>query len=391
MSLVSRYIINNLIDAHHPTFNSTHCVNRKQRRLVCTKCKDICPTGVFQQKRGEPPAWNHCTNCNLCVSACPSRCLTPAGDTLERYLEGYDGSGVVRLGCWKETEVCKIKEECVGAIPWEFIAYLCLRMKVDLFVRRCDGCPNATGKTMWQDNLARVQRFLQGTPWAVNLTIIRTGEDIPKREDQSYSRRELLTKMKNSALLAAMKLVPKLEEEDVDGFLFRRLLNGQVQTIYDQVQAQNQQALQEYEERRRLLENGESQLPRTGQAPQTILAPKPIKVPVTVQLPRLTDQCFACGTCAKFCPQEAISCSQEKDGKRGVYITPWKCTGCGVCQAVCISKGIEGMAHYSVPHMEKILLGRVPSASCEICGQAIDPKKDSKLCVLCGVKQKTKR
>ena len=242
MSLVSRYIVENLIDAHHPTFNSTHCINRNQRRLVCTKCKDVCPAGVFQQKRGEPPAWNHCTNCNLCVSACPSRCLTPAGDTLERYLEGYDGSGVVRLGCWKETEVCKIKEQCVGAIPWEFIAYLCLRMKVDLFVRGCDRCSNVTGKAMCRDNVVRVQRFLQETPWAANLTLIVTEDDIPKRDEQSYSRRELLTKMKNSALLAAIKLVPKLDEEDVDGFLFRRLLKDQVRIIHDQITADTKSA-----------------------------------------------------------------------------------------------------------------------------------------------------
>lgn len=384
MSLVSRYIVNNLIDANHPTFNSTRCVNRKQRRLPCTICKDICPEGVFQQKRGEPPAWNRCTNCNLCVSACPSRCVTPSGDTLERYLDGYDGSGVVRLGCWKESEFCKIKEQCIGAIPWEFITYLALRMKVDLFVRNCADCSNENGKKLCQDNLVKAQRFLKGTPWETNLTVIRTEEDIPQREAQNYSRRELLTKMKNSALLAAMKLVPTLEEEDVDGFLFRRLLNRQVQVIYDQVQLQNQQAQQEYEER---LEKLESE----GQTSQMVPVPKSVKVPFTVQLPKLTDHCYGCGMCSQFCPQDAITCSGEKDGKRSVYIVPWKCTGCGVCQAVCINKGIEGLANYRVPHMEKILLGKVPSASCEICGKAIDPKKDSKLCVLCGLKQNSRR
>ena len=311
---------------------------------------------------------------------------------MERYLEGYDGSGMVRLGCWRESEICKIKEQCVGAIPWEFIAYLCLRMEVDLFVRGCKDCPNATGRSMCQDNLTKVQRFLQGTPWAANLTIIRAGEEIPVRESQSLSRRELLTRMKNSALLAAIKLVPKLEEKEVDGFLFRRLLNGQVQAIYDQIQLQNQQAQKEYEEQKKSQQSLQTQQSNGAQqGMQTVSAPKPIKISFTVQLPKLTDQCFACGLCAQFCPQEALSFSAEKDGKRSVFIAPWRCTGCGVCQAVCIHKGMEGMAYYKVPHMERILLGRVPSISCELCGQAIDPKKDSKLCVLCSVKQKKKR
>ncbi len=379
MSLVSRYIVDNLIDAHHPTFNSTYCVNRKQRRLPCTICKDICPSHVYQQKRGEPPAWSHCSNCNLCVSACPSRCMTPAGDTLERYLEGYDGSGVVRIGCWKEQEICKIKEQCVAAVPWEFIAYLALRMKVEVFVRGCADCSNETGKKLCQDNLTRAQKFLKETPWEANLTMIRSEEDIPVHDEQSYSRRELLTKMKNNMLLAAVKLVPRLEEEDVDGFVFRRLLARQTQVIYDQLTAQNQQEAQDPSE------------PQNGSDAQSKSVSKPAKIPFTVQMPKLTANCYACGTCAMFCPQEAISMGEEVEGKRAVRITPWKCTACGVCTAVCRENGMNGMAYYKVPHMQQILLAKVPSASCENCGKAVDPKKEKKLCVLCELNQKKKR
>lgn len=355
MSLVSQYIVGNLIDAHHPTFNSLRCSNRKQKRVPCTRCKDICPSNVFQQKRGEPPVWSRCTGCNLCIAACPSRCLTPSGETLEKYLEGYDRSGVVRLGCRKEEEFCKIKEACVGAIPWEFIAYLALQMKVEIYVRNCVGCPNEAGLSMLQDNLVHVLNFLGEKLFASNVLVIREDTDLPQKEEKSVSRTELLSMMKKNMTKAALKLVPRLEEEDFDGLLYRRLLANHVQKIHDE------------------------------------LADAGKKVSFGMELPHFTANCYACGICAKLCPQDALSFTEEKDGKRGVVITPWKCTGCGICSIVCREGGIDGMTYLKVPHMQTLLLTRVPSVSCEVCGKALDPKKGKTLCGICEVKQKKRR
>ncbi|MBR5474929.1 MAG: 4Fe-4S dicluster domain-containing protein [Lachnospiraceae bacterium] len=355
MGIVSQYVVNNLIDAKHPTFNSLRCVNRKQKRQPCTICKDICPNDVFQQRRGEPPVWNRCVNCNLCVAACPSRCLTPSGETLEKYLEGYDNSGVVRLGCRKEEEFCKIKESCVGAIPWEFIAYLALRMKVEIYVRNCTGCPNETGLAMLQDNLVHVLNFLGERLFEKNVLVIQEDADLPAKEEKTVSRTELLGMLKQNMSKAALKLVPRLEENDFDGMLYRRLLANHVQKIHDD------------------------------------LADQGLKASFGVLLPKYNANCFACGTCGRLCPQDAISYTEEKDGKRGIIITPWKCTGCGICNVVCRESGMDGLTYIKVPHMQSLLLTRVPSATCTECGKALDPKKGKTICGLCEMKLKKKR
>lgn len=355
MSLVSKFIVNNLIDATHPTFNSLRCSNRKQKREPCTICKDICPANVFQQKRGEPPVWSRCIGCNLCISACPSRCLTPSGDTLEKYLEGYDQSGVVRLGCRKEEEFCKIKEGCVGAIPWEFIAYLALHMKVDIYVRKCMDCPNEAGLAILQNNLVHVLNFLGEPLFNAQITVIQEEEDIPVRAEQSVSRGELLSMMKKGMTRAALKLVPTLEEEDFDGLLYRRLLANHVQKLREEWTAAGK------------------------------------KASFGVELPRFTANCYACGICERICPQNAISFTDEEDGKRGIRITPWKCTGCGICSIVCREGGIQGTDYIQVPHLQTLLLTRVPSASCEACGKPLNPKNGKSLCALCEAKQKKKR
>ena len=44
-----------LLMGEHPSFTPERCINRKQRRVVCTRCSDLCPVGVFSLKSGENP------------------------------------------------------------------------------------------------------------------------------------------------------------------------------------------------------------------------------------------------------------------------------------------------------------------------------------------------
>ena len=58
------------------------CHNKRQMRSRCTACQDIRPQALYQ-KPGFVPRFNACANCGLCVSACTTRCISPAPDTLE--------------------------------------------------------------------------------------------------------------------------------------------------------------------------------------------------------------------------------------------------------------------------------------------------------------------
>lgn len=71
-----------LLAQDHPTVDPARCHNKRQMRSRCTACQDICPQALYQ-KPGFVPRFNACVNCGLCVSACTTRCISPAPDTLE--------------------------------------------------------------------------------------------------------------------------------------------------------------------------------------------------------------------------------------------------------------------------------------------------------------------
>ena len=46
---------------------------------VCGICADICPTDVFEMKKGSPPLVRYpeeCWHCNSCVLDCPESAIT---------------------------------------------------------------------------------------------------------------------------------------------------------------------------------------------------------------------------------------------------------------------------------------------------------------------------
>lgn len=363
-----------------PFFSSARCINRKQMRTKCTLCIDLCPGKVFSLTPREPLKWDQCTNCGMCVSVCPSRCFAPDADMQKQYSEGINLSAPVSFACYSNMSVsCTRRVECLAGIPWELAAALALHTHVVFYVGNCGSCPHEKRVSCLHDNLAQLRDFLGQERFSARVHLISQGTfQLPGEEKKAVSRRDLLAgigqNMGKTVARTALNLVPFLtEDSDTNGTVYRQLLADTVYQTYQSV-------LTKQKEYKKAAENpGEN----------VSLPPAPPEIPrYGVRLPRYTTACYGCNICERICPHGAIEVSEEKEGKRTIYITPWKCTGCGLCDTLCPHKGLAGMAAVQVPHMNRLPLVRVNSGTCQKCGMAIPADTPNHLCVSCSRKRK---
>ena len=153
---------------------------------------------------------------------------------------------------------------------------------------------------------------------------------------------------------AAAARLPLLGEYDADGMQYRCALA-------EAVLAEQKRALEEPEPGKKAQDYG-------------------------VKLPQFTVKCYGCGICEKLCPQKAIEIGPEREGKRLIYLIPWKCAGCSLCEHACPHGGISELHTVRVPRLTRLALVRVPSASCERCGTAVPLGSEPLLCPSCAAK-----
>ena len=372
-----------------PFFNSKLCLNRRQHKVPCTLCRDICPGQVFSLNPREPLKWDRCTDCGLCVPVCPSRCFAPPPGKQKLYAEDLDLSQPVSFACYEEAAVCTRRVECLAGIPWELAATLALYTHVVFYVGACARCSRAGQVACLHDNLECLRDFLGAELFGARVHIMSEGRFEMPATNQAVSRREWFSGLGRSLgrnlARTALNLLPSFDDEsDPDGFLYRRLLCEAVK----QTQGESGEASGRAGEAFQSRGGGASRAvtPAGGMAAVSAVSASAAARRYGVRLPRYTRACFGCNICERVCPHNALEVSPEKDGKRTIYITPWKCTGCGLCARTCPHGGIRGMHLVRVPHMNRLPLVRVDSQSCAGCGCAIRPGTPDGLCTACARK-----
>lgn len=361
MDLVPKTLAEPLDLKSHPAFTPERCINRRQRRYPCARCAEICPHGVFPRESGEALDWERCTDCSLCVTACPTRALLPSEPTRRAYADASALSGAIRVTCRREETLGELRADCLAAVPWELLAALALRTELVLCVRPCAACGQER-KELLQANLDSLRDFLGEERYRERVRLVREGEEIPPKreettEERLVTRRELFSGMRKDLTKrlfhAAEKRLPFLVEEDGSGLEYRRLLSEAVKAG---------------------LGAGEKSPPRYG-----------------VRLPRFNTACFGCGICERLCPHKALSIDREESGKRLISIEPYRCSGCSLCVELCPHGGLDGLALVPVPHLEKLPLVRVASSSCARCGKVLLPGTEPPLCRRCAAEARKNR
>ena len=343
MGLLLNVIKTNALE-DHPVLNLSHCINRNQKHLTCSACMDICPKGVYDRAQKALPKWDACQNCGLCVTACKSRCIAPSPANSKRHLLLAQKQGDVTISCTRAKKNGHI-EECIALLPWEFLAYLALGGKLTLNLKSCKDCPHEDCLELLDDQLCRLKSFLGEARYAQHV-LLRDDEEA-QDSGVDVSRRDFLRSMTQGGKKMTALVYQDVAGSKVDAMVYRRLLTRRIR----QIAAQEEFAC-------------------------------------TLPLPKIKEDCYGCGICALLCPHGALKVSDEENGLRSISISPYKCSGCGVCKAVCRDGNIEEIASMRVPHMDRVILTRVATASCEGCGRAMDPRKEERLCIICRQKKK---
>lgn len=395
-----------------PFFNPKLCLNRRQHKVPCTLCRDICPGQVFSLNPREPLKWDQCTDCGLCVSVCPSRCFAPPPGKQKLYAEDLDLSQPVSFACYEEAAVCTRRVECLAGIPWELAATLALYTHVVFYVGACARCSRAGQVQCLHDNLECLRDFLGAEQFGQRVHIMSEGRFEMPVTNRAVSRRDWFSGLGRSLgrnlARTALNILPSFDNEsDSDGFLYRRLLCEAVKQAQGTVAKKEEDGAGSQSSAAPGTASGhngemsgqsEKALSSRGGGSSGTVAPAAGMAAVSavsavaaarrygVRLPRYTRACFGCNICERVCPHNALEVSPEKDGKRTIYITPWKCTGCGLCARTCPHGGIRGMHLVRVPHMNRLPLVRVDSQSCAGCGCAVRPGTPDGLCTACARK-----
>ena len=350
--------------AEHPAYTPDNCINRRQRRYVCTVCSSVCPRGVFSLKAGETLKWDRCLDCGLCAAACPSGCFAPSASAQRRFTEDLDLKKPVSFSCREEEERGDRRVRCLAAVPWELLAMLAMHTELVLYTGACAGCGHADWAARVTEQLALLRDFLGEERWSRQVHVLTEGRfetdagEKAEEPEKLLSRREMFSgvgrRVAKGLYKAAAARLPLLGEFDTDGMQYRRALA-------EAVLAEQKRALEEAKPGEKAPDYG-------------------------VKLPRFTVNCYGCGICEKLCPQKAIEIGPEREGKRLIYLTPWKCAGCSLCEHACPHGGISELHMVRVPKLTRLALVRVPSASCERCGTAIPPGSDPPFCPACAAR-----
>ena len=318
-----------LLMGEHPSFTPERCINRKQRRVVCTRCSDLCPVGVFSLKSGEKLSWDRCVDCGLCAANCPTRCFSLSKSARELIEEESAPGKTLVFACRTDENGADVPVRCLAGLPWELLAVYAMNGRIALRTEACETCEKTAWKSCLEQNLDALRAFL-GEQYAERVQILQGGEapeaadgEAGQAEEERFTRRGLFARAgqtaARTALRAAAERLPFPQETEEDGMRYRRMLAALVKK-----------------------ENAEGAERRR-----------------TVSLPQFNTRCTGCGICEKLCPQAAIRIVPEGDGNRLICLTPWKCTACGLCARLCFAGGLSGMHPVAVPRMTELALVRV--------------------------------
>ncbi|MCL4477128.1 MAG: hypothetical protein M1508_13045 [Nitrospirae bacterium] len=292
----------------------SRCLRMRFNRNLCSGCTSMCRSGAITIDEDVHILADNCSECMLCVSACPSDSFEIRGSDfyslLGRLRKIQSSVRTPVLGCNIRTDAaCHGKTFCFGFLSEEHVIALSVFMgdTLQIDMTGCADCRNGFIVDVLKKRIERVE-----TKTSLRLSdrikLVHSKADLDFQEI-AYDRRGFFKALKNLTFMQAAGL---FDNDD----------SGEEMRSY---------SLKKLPFKRELLNRALKVLPE--EAGRGLVRNYYYTVGVT-------ENCNNCFACIGMCPAGALKIEETGEG-RELFFSSSLCNGCGLCQDFCMTKSVR--------------------------------------------------
>jgi ferredoxin len=354
-------------------FDPGRCLHTADKFSNCAVCFGMCPAHAIQP--GKPPTLNAeaCETCLACLPVCPTGAFS-ADDAVPALLNcaARVGTQALELVCERnpnsemglpDTEAAIQVRGCLAGLGvGGYLALIALGIeKIVVRTEACAQCSWGSLPSRIEAQVDLARRLLE--PWGRSGALARVSSD-------------------NSPMMVKRPVWdaenPPLSRRDLFRLASRR---GQVVIARAMTQDSKTTARRPSRERQRVLNAMAHLLPLEGGDCELL--------PAGLGFAALTisDECTACGVCARACPTEALQFVQEEKAGYRLTFSPQACIGCEICAHVCAPAAVTVEPRptfgYVFGRTEPMTLRAGDLVHCERCRAPFATRPGARLCPTC--------
>lgn len=360
-------------------FKSDECLHVLDKFATCEACFNLCPVEAIQP--GKPPTFDNdkCQTCLACLPACPVGAYK-AVDVVPPLLN------CVARGNFKSIELlCEVHPEadkgplgselairtrgclsCLGTGTYLVLLAMGLD-EISVRLDACIQCPWGSLRPSIEDQATYAKHI--ATPWDYSEKIISIFDEnmvekverpLWNAENPPVSRRDLF---RLSSYIAQPEILQSLSSEQSD--------IGNISLSQD---------------RRRIIA-ALAHFPETEPDPEL-----PILDNMGFYELSISEECTACGVCARACPTNALEFINENNAQFWLLLTPQACIACDICAHICTENAVM---FNSKPSFETVFRNEKPIIlfqgdliRCKRCSTLMNAKSSSQFCSTCEFRRK---